>query len=136
LGEEASGLLLVTVSNEVEVDMDVSERLVVKDGPSLGEEGITCLIVERETSTSVVDSSGRGGNLASRKSLSSGGVDGGETDWERRLDEGVTKELAMRVSASDVVVEVDARADLRGWSGLGINVSSEGLFAKALVEAF
>ena len=109
--------------------MDVSERLVVKDGSSLGEEGMTFLIVERETSTSVVDSSGRGGNLASNKSLSSGGVDGGETDWERRLDGGVAKELAMRVSASDVVVDVDSRADLRGWSGLGTSVSSEDLSA-------
>jgi len=128
LGEEASRLL-VTVSDEVEVEMDVSERLVVKDGSSLGEEGMTFLIVERETSTSVVDSSSRGGNLASSKSLSSGGVDGGETDWERRIDGRVTKELAMRVSASDVVVELDSRADLRGWSGLGTNVSSEDLSA-------
>jgi hypothetical protein len=122
-------LLLVTVSDEVEVEMDVSERLVFKGGSSLGEEGITCLIVERETSTSGVDSSGSGGNLASSKSLSSGGVDGGEADLERPLDEAVTKELSMRVSASDVVVEVEARADLRGWSGLGTKVSSEDLFA-------
>ena len=117
------------VSEEVEVEMDVSERLVVKEGSSLGEEGITFLMVEREISTSGVDSSGKGGNLASSKSLSSGGVDGGEMDCERRLDGGVKVELAMRVSASEVVVEVDARTDLRGWSGLGINVSSEDLFA-------
>ena len=122
-------LLLVAVSDEVEVEveMDVSERLVLKNGSSLGEEGRTFLIVERETSTSGGDSSVKGGNLASSKSLSSGGVDGGEADRERRLDEGVRKELATRVSASDVTVEVDARTDLRGWSGLGINVSSEDL---------
>ena len=115
------------VSDEVEVEMDVSERLVVNDGPSLGEEGITFLMVERGTSTSSVGSSGRGGNLASSKSLSSGGVDGGEADWERRHNEGVTKELATRVSESEVVVEVDSRPDLRGWSGMGTNLLSEDL---------
>jgi hypothetical protein len=74
----------VIVSDEDEVGIVVSERVVVKGGcPSLGDEGITFLIVDFETSKSGVDSSGRAGNLCSSKSLSSGGVDGGEVDCEK-----------------------------------------------------
>lgn len=99
------------VSEEVEVVMDVSERLLVKDRGSFGEDGITVRMVDFETSTSGVDSSGKAGSLCSRKSLSSGGVDGGDTECEKWLDEGVTRELPAIVSGSEVTVEIDARTD-------------------------
>ena len=64
-----------------------------------------------ETLMSEVDSSGRAGSLRSSSSLSSGGVDGGEMEWEKWLDEGVRRELAVIVSGSEVTVEVDARTE-------------------------
>jgi len=100
---------------------------------------MTGLMVEREAEGLgflAAISSKTGVNLVAVLSCSSSRREvGGEVLEENRLDEGERGDpyVSKEVSASDVVVDVDARFDLRGCKGLGTNASCLVGFAEALL---
>lgn len=118
--DRSSTPLAAKVSAEAEETSEVSERCLLNEIWSLAGEGTTGLIVDRGRGAGVgpgVRSSCTGVNFVSLLSYSSSmGEDGGEVAVEKRLDEGEKGALleVKEVSGSEVVVEVDARFDLRG----------------------
>ena len=120
--------------------MDAVEARGAADGCGVNAwSGASALDEVEGVTARMVDLCGRGGTSSStskafsfpKNDESSRGDDGGVLPWEKRLDEGENED-ATRVSASDVLVDVECLSAFLCCKGLGTRVWFASNFATTL----